>query len=104
LPKVSNNMKTHLSLILLAASLVLVGCSQGGPDVGKLQTTFASATGDLKTKVDRAVYSLKRDDPAAALPLLQAAFQSDQLTKDQKWALSDAITQTSVQLAKAKSN
>jgi hypothetical protein len=34
--------------------------------------------------------------------LLQAAFQSDQLTKDQKWALSDAITQTALQLEKSK--
>ena len=93
-------MKKYLSLILLA--LALVGCSKGGPDIGKLQTTFASATGDVKIKVDRAVYSLKHDDPAAALPLLQAAFQSDQLTKDQKWALSDAITQTALQLEKSK--
>ena len=94
-------MKTYLSLILLAVTLV--GCTKTGPDVGKLQTTFTSATGDLKIKVDRAVSSLKRDDPAAALPLLQEAFQSDQLTKDQKWALSDAITQTSLELEKSKS-
>jgi hypothetical protein len=95
-------MKKHIIAILFVAALALAGCSKGGSDIGKLQSTFTSATGDLKIKVDRAVYSLKRDDPAAALPLLQAAFQSEQLTKDQKWALSDAITKTSLQLEKSK--
>jgi hypothetical protein len=97
-------MKTHpwIYFFLLATSLALSGCSKGGADTGRLEKTFASATGDLKTKVDRAVSSLKHDDAAAALPLLQAAFQSDQLTKDQKWALSVAITQTSLQLEKSK--
>jgi hypothetical protein len=93
-------MKTYLSLIVLA--LAIVACSRGGPDIGKLQTTFAPATGDVKLKMDRAIYSLKHDDPATALPLLQTAFQSDQLTKDQKWALSDAITKTALQLEKSK--
>ena len=93
-------MKKYLSVILLA--LALVGCGKTGPDVGKLQTTFASATGDVKTKMDRAIYSLKRGDPATALPLLQQAFESDELSKDQKQALSEAITQTSLQLEKSK--
>jgi hypothetical protein len=94
--------RTILNLVLLNATLALSGCSKSGPDVGKLEKTFASATGEVKTKVDHAVSSLRHHDPAAALPLLQAAFQSDQLTKDQKWALSDAITQTSLQLEVSK--
>ena len=95
-------MKKHFTLILLFVTLVLAGCSKTGPDVSQLEKTFASATGDVKTKVDRAVASLKHHDPASALPLLQDAFQSDELTTDQKQALSEAITQTSLQLQKSK--
>ena len=96
-------MKSALRTILLAATLGIVACSsEPKVDTARLEKAFASAHGDVRTQVDLALASIKQSDFAAALPLLDKAFKSPDLTADQKWALSDAITITAVGIEKAK--
>jgi hypothetical protein len=97
-------MKTQIYSALLAATLALTGCGKSNSvDTPRLTKTFATATGDIKYDVDTAVFSLKRHDFATALPPLVKAFKSAGLTADQKWALSDTITQTALLLENTKS-
>ena len=96
-------MKPVVRTILLAATLGIVACSsEPKVDTARLEKSFASAHGELKSQVDIALASIKQGDFAAALPLLDKAFKNPDLTADQKWALSDAITITAVGIEKAK--
>ena len=97
-------MFKHLfTTAILVATLTITGCAKTDRvDVDRLQKAFATAAGDLKYQVSSGIFALKRGNPAEALPYLQKAFQNQDLTSDQKWALSDALTKTGLLLEKAK--
>ena len=92
-----------LATILLATTLGITGCGhEDRVETARLEKAFAAATGDVKDKASLGITAIKAKDYIHALPPLDELFQNEQITAEQKWALSEVLTQVGLQLEKTK--
>jgi hypothetical protein len=91
-------LQTWLLTSVLAAMLVLVGCSKSGTDTVKvdpspIEKSFASAETAMKAAADKAVEAIKKADYTAATAELQKLLGDAKLTPEQKKAVTDVMEQ-----------
>jgi hypothetical protein len=84
------------SILLLAAAVSMLalvsGCkAKHSVDTGRLSTGFASASGDLKANVDKAIAAIKAENHAEAIDTLSVIAEAEGLTDDQKQAMMDTL-------------
>jgi hypothetical protein len=87
-------MKTlgFLGSLAVAAMLVFTGCGGGKKvDTSKLETSFASATADLKKDAQGIAAAIKSQDFATAVAELQKLNVRANLTPEQKTAIKDLV-------------
>ncbi len=90
-------MKMHILILtsLVAALLVLPGCSKSGTsvDASPIEKSFASADATLKSAADKAVAAIKSADYSSATVELQKLASNVKLTDEQKKAINDVVAQ-----------
>ena len=98
-------MKMHTWILsaLMAAAVVLAGCSKSGGsvDAAPIEKSFSSADPTLKVAADKAVAAIKNADYSAATVELQKLAANVKLTEDQKKAINDVLAQIQKTVAEA---
>jgi len=89
---------------LVFTAVALAACRHQKVDAAtdRLKKSFVPVTGEAKSEVTAAITALHNRDFATALPLLESAFNSPDITLDQKLVLSDVINETALELDRRK--
>ena len=87
-------MKTIMSVVVMIALALLIGCAKKGEvDTAKLEASFSTAEPSAKGEMDKAVAAVKNQDWAGATASLQKLAADAKLTDAQKQAVKDTLTQ-----------
>ena len=82
-----------MAALLMAAALVVGGCSKKGVDTAGLEKSFKGSEPATQSCVDKVVSSVKSQDYASATAELQKLAVQAKLTDDQKQAVNSVIEQ-----------
>jgi hypothetical protein len=95
-----------LTIIALAASLALPGCTrkEGSVDTSSLEKAFASADAGAKDAINQVISAVKNADYAGALAKLQDLGSKVKLTPEQEQAVKNLIEKVKTAVAGAAAN
>jgi hypothetical protein len=95
-------MKTKVWVgMLVMAAATLVGCSQGGVDTSKAESSFSDAEPATKSTMEQVVTAVKAGDYAGAVAPLQTLASNAKLTPEQQQAVKDLMVQVQEQVKEA---